>query len=183
MKPIIEHRKFENMEAYLAYEEKSEVRHEYYFENLIEKSGTTYKHNDLVFYLTAFFRFNLQKNKYRISSEQVKLYIASENIFFYPDVMVALQEEHAYYSTRPVLIAEVLSESTSKFDMFDKFIQYQKLETLQYYLLLEPEKILVIVYKKAPGEDWQTATYTSITDVIDLPGLQISIALKDIYQS
>ena len=34
MKPIIEHRKFENIEAYLAFEEKSEVRHEYYFENL-----------------------------------------------------------------------------------------------------------------------------------------------------
>lgn len=182
MKPIIEHRKFENIEAYLAFEEKSEVRHEYYLENLIEMSGTTYKHNDLVFYLTALFRFNLQKNEYRISSEQVKLYIAGENIFFYPDVMVALPEELPFYSTKPVLIAEVLSESTRKFDMVDKFIQYQKLVTLQYYLLVEPEKYLVIVYKKTTDNDWQSDTYTSITDVIDLPTLQIKIALKDIYQ-
>ena len=183
MRPITEHRKFESIEDYLAFEEKSELRHEYYFENLVEMSGTTYKHNDLVFYLTAFFRFNLQKQAYKISSEQVKLYIASENIFFYPDVMVALPEDQAYYSTRPILIAEVLSENTRKFDMFDKFIQYQKLETLQYYFLLEPEKHLVIVYKKTVDNDWQTDTYTSITDVIDLPTLQISIALKDIYQA
>lgn len=183
MKPLTEHRKFESIEAYLAFEEKSEVRHEYYLENLIEMSGTTYKHNDLVFYLAAFFRFNLQKNEYRISSEQVKLYIASENIFFYPDIMVALPEEQAYYSTKPVLIAEVLSESTRKFDMVDKFIQYQKLDTLQYYLLVEPEKYLVIVYKKTTDNDWQSDTYTSITDVIDLQTLQIKIALKDIYQA
>lgn len=38
MKPNTEHRKFESTEAYLASEEKSEVRHEYYFENLIEIS-------------------------------------------------------------------------------------------------------------------------------------------------
>lgn len=182
MKPIKEHKKFESIEDYLAFEEKSEVRHEYYFENLIEMSGTTYKHNDLVFYLTAFFRFNLQKNKCQISSGQIKLYIASENIFFYPDVMVALPENQEYYSTRPVLIAEVLSESTRNFDMVDKFIQYKKLETLQYYFLVEPEKHLVIVYKKTTGNEWQTDTYTSITDVIDLPTLQISISLKDIYQ-
>ena len=183
MKPITEHRKFESIEAYLAFEEKSEVRHEYYLENLIEMSGTTYKHNDLVFYLSAFFRFNLPKSEFKISSEQVKLYIASENIFFYPDVMVALPEEQQYYSTQPILIAEVLSESTRNFDMVDKFIQYKKLETLQYYFLLEPEKHLVIIHKKTPETGWQTETYTSIADIIELPALQISIALKDIYQA
>jgi Uma2 family endonuclease len=183
MKPLTEHRKFETIEEYLAFEEKSEVRHEYYLENLIEMSGTSYNHNNLVFYLSAFFRYNLQRLEYKISSEQVKLFIGSENIFFYPDVMVALPEEHQYYSTQPVLIAEVLSESTRKFDMIDKFIQYQKLDTLQYYLLVEPDKYLVILYKKAAEGDWQSNTFTAITDIIDLPKFNISIALKDIYEA
>lgn len=182
MKPFTEHSKFDSVEDYLAFEEKSEVRHEYHFENLIEKSGTTYRHNDLVFYLTAFFRFNLSKNDYRISSEQVKLQVASEKIFFYPDVMVALPEEQDCYSTKPIIIIEVLSESTRKFDMVDKFIQYQKLETLQYYLLVEPEKLLVIVHKKTADNEWQTDTYTSVTDTIELPTLQLRLSLKDIYQ-
>ncbi len=97
--------------------------------------------------------------------------------------MVALPEEHQYYSTQPVLIAEVLSESTRKFDMIDKFIQYQKLDTLQYYFLVEPDKYLVILYKKAVKEDWQSNTFTAITDTIDLPKFNISIALKDIYKA
>ena len=181
MKPVAEHRKFESIADYLAFEEKSEVRHEYYFENLIEMAGTSYKPNDLVFYLTAFFRFNLLKGSYKISSEQVKLFIQSENIFFYPDVMIALPEDQEYYSTTPILIAQVLSESTRKFDMVDKFIQYQKLETLQYYLLVEPDKHLVIVYKKDDDHEWQADSYTLLTDTIDLPKLPLRIALKDIY--
>ncbi len=183
MKPITEHRKFESIEEYLAFEEKSEVRHEYYLENLIEMSGTTKLHNQIVFYLTLLFRQSLLHKKYDISSEQVKAYIKSENIFFYPDVMIAHPEENEFYNSQPILIAEVLSESTRNFDMVDKFIQYKKLETLQYYFLVEPEKHLVIVHKKTADNNWQTGTYTAITDVIDLPVFQISIALKDIYQA
>ena len=132
-----------------------------------------------------FFIFKMlfkDKNE-RVFMEGFKAFIKNENIFFYPDLMISLPEQHKYYSTQPILIAEVLSEGTRNFDMVDKFIQYQKLETLQYYLLVEPEKHLVIIHKKTGDNDWQTDTYTSITDVIDLPALQISIALKDIYQA
>ncbi|MBC7890141.1 MAG: Uma2 family endonuclease [Ferruginibacter sp.] len=182
MKPITEHRKFESIEAYLAFEEKSEIRHEYYFENLVEMAGTTKQHNRIVFFLTLLFKQGLSDQAFEISSEQVKAFIESENIFFYPDVMVANPEENEFFNSQPILIAEVLSGNTRKFDMVDKFIQYQKLDTLQYYLLVEPEKHLVIVHKKNKAADWQTDTYTSLTDIIDLPALQISIALKDIYK-
>jgi hypothetical protein len=49
--------------------------------------------------------------------------------------------------------------------------------------LVEPDKYLVIMYKKTDEGDWQSNTYTAITDVIDLPKFNISIALKDIYQA
>jgi Uma2 family endonuclease len=183
MNPLTEHRKFETVEEYLAFEEKSEVRHEYYLENLIEMAGASFLHN-LISGNIFFIIKQLLKNKNeRVFIEGFKAFIKEQNIFFYPDVMVALPEEHQYYSTQPVLIAEVLSESTRKFDMIDKFIQYQKLDTLQYYLLVEPDKYLVILYKKAAEGDWQSSTFTAITDIIDLPKFNISIALKDIYQA
>ena len=55
MKRITEHKKFESIEEYLAFEEKSEVRHEYYFENLVEMAGSTKLHNQVVFFLTLLF--------------------------------------------------------------------------------------------------------------------------------
>ena len=183
MKPITEHRKFESVEAYLAFEEKSEVRHEYYLENLIEMAGASYLHNLINGNLFFIFKLLFKDKPERVFMEGFKAFIKAENIFFYPDLMVAVPEQYEYYCTQPVLIAEVLSESTRKFDMVDKFIQYQKLETLQYYILAEPEKHLLIIHKKTAENGWQTDTYTSLTDVIELPTLHISIALKDIYQA
>jgi Uma2 family endonuclease len=183
MKQTKEYRKFSSIEEYFAFEEQSEVRHEYYYENLIEMSGTTKQHNHLTFNLAFLLKQLLKPTNFDIFIENIKAYIQTENIFFYPDVMVCHPEDHQFYSTKPVLIAEVLSEGTRKFDMIDKFIQYQKMETLQYYFLVEPEKKLVIVYSKTEDNDWQSDTYTSINDIINLPKLEISIALKDIYQS
>lgn|GEM_PF-343313 len=183
MKPIKEHKKFESIEDYLAFEEKSEVRHEYYFENLIEMAGATYLHNLINGNLFFIFKMLLKDKSERVFMEGFKAFIKNENIFFYPDLMVSIPEEHEHYSTQPILIAEVLSESTRNFDMVDKFIQYKKLETIQYYLLVEPKKHLVIVNRKTTDNEWQTDIFTSITDVIELPSLQITIALKDIYQA
>ena len=183
MKPVTEHRKFEQIEDYLAFEEKSELRHEYYLENLIEMAGASYLHNLINGNLFFLFKLLFKDRYERVFMEGFKAFIKKENIFFYPDLMISKPEQYEFYSTQPLLITEVLSESTRNFDMTDKFIQYKKLDTLQYYLLVEPEKCLVIVHKKSAANEWQTNTYTSITDVIDLPALQISIALKDIYQA
>lgn len=182
MNPLTEHKKFDSIDAYLAFEEKSEVRHEYYFENLIEMAGATFLHNLINGNLFFIFKMLFKDKNEHVFMEGFKAFIKSDNIFFYPDLMISNPEQHEYYSTQPVLIAEVLSESTRKFDMVDKFIQYQKLETLRYYFLVEPDKHLVIVHKKTADNEWKTDTYTSITDIIDLPTLQITIALKDIYQ-
>ena len=45
MNPLTEHRKFKTVEEYLAFEEKSEVRHEYYLESLVEMAGASFLHN------------------------------------------------------------------------------------------------------------------------------------------
>lgn len=62
-------------------------------------------------------------------------------------------------------------------------MQYQKLNTFQYYLLVASEKQMIIKYKKTTDLDWQAFTYNNFSDIVDLPQLNIRIALKDIYQA
>ena len=86
-------------------------------------TGASFLHN-LISGNIFFILKQLLKNKNeRVFIKGFKAFIKEQNIFFYPDLMVALPEEHQYYSTQPVLIAQVLSESTRKFDMIDKFIE------------------------------------------------------------
>ncbi len=173
---------FISEEDYFLFEEKSEVRHELINGNLYEMSGISKYHNNVVLNLIMLFKTLLQKEKYMIAFESYKFKTPDRN-FLYPDVMVCERDPEKYYSEKPVLIAEVLSPSTRKFNLVDKFIQYQKAETLQYYLCIEPEKKVVIFYFKTEEGEWMTETFTNDDDVISLPHLTINITLKDIYQS
>ncbi|CAF1436145.1 unnamed protein product [Adineta steineri] len=80
--------------------------------------------------------------------------------FFYPDIIVCINNSERYYTNEPVLLVEILSETTRKFDLTDKFIQYQKIPTLQYYLCIEPEQQVIIFYFKTTSEEWMTETFT-----------------------
>ena len=80
------------------------------------------------------------------------------------------------------MIAEVLSESTRAKDLVDKFIQYRKIKTLDYYLVVEPEKYLVLCNFKKDKEEWDMISYTEPEEIIALPKLNISISMKDIYK-
>jgi Uma2 family endonuclease len=79
------------------------------------------------------------------------------------------------------LIAEVLSETARAKDTIDKFIQYRKIPTLNYYLLIEPEKPLVICYFKNENDEWDMNAYTQIEEIITLAKLSISLPLQNIY--
>ena len=74
-----------------------------------------------------------------------------EGYYTYPDVFVTGHPDdlqNKYIKQFPVLIVEVLSDSIRKYDSIDKFIQYQKITTLEYYLSVEPEIMYVNCCRK-----------------------------------
>jgi len=178
---FVEKDKLFSLEAYLAFEEASETRHELYQGNLIEMSGTTTIHNEIVGNIYMILRNFLKGTDWKVYSENIKIGIG-ENTFFYPDVIVSKPFENQYISRIPVLVVEVLSKSTRQFDLTDKFIQYRKIETLHYYLCVEPEQQVVIFFFKNENGEWLSETYTKDEDKIDLKLLNISFTLKDIYK-
>ena len=115
--------------------------------------------------------------------EGVKVKIPDELKYFYPDVFATKEitgTTKQYIKHEPEIIVEVLSETTRKYDMVDKFISYQKISSLQYYMLVEPEKILVQLFYKENG-DWEATSFTNVDDVIFLPALNMQLSLHHIY--
>ena len=93
-----------------------------------------------------------------------------------------IDRENKYIKQHPSLIVEVLSDSTRKYDTVDKFIQYQKIDSLQYYILVEPEVYSVHCFSKDEKGEWQAAIYTKLEEVIDLKLLSIQLPLQSIYK-
>jgi Uma2 family endonuclease len=173
--------KFASDEEYFLYEEKSELKHELINGNLYEMSGESIFHNSIAGNIYILMRMLLKKSTWIVFIENVKVRTPDKN-YFYPDIVVCEKNPQKYYSEKPILICEVLSETTRQYDLSDKFIQYRKIETLHYYLCVEPEQQVVIFFFKNENNEWLSETYTKDEDKIDLKLLNVSFTLKDIYK-
>ena len=85
------------------------------------------------------------------------------------------------YATDPVLVAEVLSPSTMRWDRGGKVEFYQSLASLQLILLVYQDEIRVEAWQRA-GEDWSPLVRKSRCEVIALPELGGELAVADIYE-
>ena len=174
-------KKFANDEEYFLYEERSELKHELINGNLYEMSGSSKYHHKISGILYLLVTSLLKNKEWEIYFEGFKVRTPDGN-YFYPDICVCHANAKRYYTDEPVLIIEVLSETTRKFDLTDKFIQYQKIPTFQYYMCVEAEQQVIIFYFKNNEGEWMTETFTKNESVIELPALNISFLVKDVYQ-
>src|SRR5256714_12000792 len=106
--------------------------------------------------------------------------------FFYPDVSVVCGEtqfadEERDVILNPILIVEVLSESTAAFDRGKKFQSYQQIEALQEYLLVSQDEYTVEHYLRRENNHWLYTKVTGLAEAISLPTLKCQLALSDIY--
>jgi len=176
-----------SVEEYIKLDETGMLRHEFYNGKLFDMPGETLLHNEVCIKLLMLLTSTLKVNGWKTYIESVKVKIENEEIYLYPDIVVTKPEQNIsstfekYIIYNPILIAEVLSDSTRKYDSTDKFIQYQKISTLHYYLLVEPEKHVVFFYEKNDNQEWTARTFTEMEEVISFPALQSQLTLADIY--
>jgi len=176
--------KIYTVDEYIQLDETSSIRHEFINGQLYDMSGNSDTHNEMVGNLYFLLRKLLSGSNNKIYFEQVKVKIQGEDYYTYPDVFItnhAVDLQNKYIKQFPVLIIEVLSNSTRKYDTIDKFIQYQKVETLEYYLLVEPELMYVNCFSKDDKGEWQSAIYNKPEDLVPLKILAIDLPLQGIY--
>ena len=130
-------------EQYLSYEEASPIKHEYRDGEVYAMAGASDAHVTIAGNIFAILRNHLRGSGCRIYISDMKARIDANNRFFYPDVMVTCDDRDqatATYKKFPCLIVEVLSASTEAYDRGDKFADYQSLESLQEYVLINPRR-------------------------------------------
>jgi Uma2 family endonuclease len=180
----IELNRIYTVQEYFLLEESSEIRHEFINGNLIEMSGASREHHFICQNILLALLATVKQLGYKVYMENMKVQIANENQFYYPDIFITKEPEtddNRYVQFQPDLIVEVLSNTTRTKDMVDKFIQYRKINTLSYYLVVEPEKCLVLCHTKNEVGEWDMTSFTKYEETIQLSTLNTAIAVKDIY--
>jgi Uma2 family endonuclease len=81
----------------------------------------------------------------------------------------------------PILIVEVLSESTGTRDRGEKFELYKQLESLREYVLVEQNAAQIYVFTKSAAGEWVYNVFTGMEASLRLNSLGIEIPLANIY--
>ncbi len=187
MIPVADIKKIYTLDEYIKLDEIGPEKHEFFDGKLIAMPGESLLHNQICLLIYRLIFHALSPNIFQTFVESVKVNIEGENKYVYPDITVIKEQPSTqlpykdYIIYQPLMIAEVLSDSTRKYDLTDKFILYQKITSLQYYLAIEPEKQLVLFYEKNDDGEWTAKTYTELTESILLPKLDLQLNLSAIY--
>ncbi|MGL5035934.1 MAG: Uma2 family endonuclease [Microcystaceae cyanobacterium] len=173
-------------EEYLAIEVESKTRNEYINGEIIPIAGGMPNHNRIVLNIASTFNFAFKKQPYEVFASDQRLWIPSQRIYTYPDVMVVsgdliLQEGRKDTITNPTLIIEVLSKSTVNYDQTEKFAFYRTIAAFQEYLLIDQYGYSVRHYIKMNPKKWEFQEYDSLEEQVDFRSVPSAIALTEIY--
>jgi Uma2 family endonuclease len=83
--------------------------------------------------------------------------------------------------TNPVMIAEVLSKSTSSNDRDQKFAAYRTIHTLEEYILIDQYTMHIEQYWKTDNNKWIFSEFTDENTSLNLASVSCQILLADIY--
>lgn len=175
-----------SFEEYLKIDEASEFRNEYYDGDIVAMAGSSKNHNIVSLNTSFALRSQIKLKGKRCSTfmSDIRVQAFSEKNYYYPDVVVSCDETDAKnpkWVSAPVLIVEVLSESTATKDMSTKLLSYFQIPSLQYYILIAQDAVTIHLYERTEM-GWEVKLFTDIKNEIVLPKMDISLFVKDLYE-
>jgi len=178
---LIQRQSYLTHEEYFALEQSEDQRYEYHAGEVFAMAGGTESHALISMNIGAALVNALRGKPCRVYGADMKLYVRDFDKFCYPDVQVLCEKgiRHGLYVENPVLVVEVLSDSTESYDRGRKFEQYRSIESLQYYLLVDQCRKHVELYERDSSQGW---LLTDLQDSIFFSYLDVSLDMDEIYR-
>jgi Uma2 family endonuclease len=173
-------------DAYLAWEAQRPEKHEFLAGEVFAMVGARREHVVVALNLAATFKQRLRGGPCQTYVSDLKLRVESVDAFFYPDVMVSCDpRDHTadQFIEHPILIVEVLSESTAAFDRGDKFAAYRALPSLQEYVLVDISSQRVESFRRTAGPDWLFHEHRPELGDCHFPALEVSVPFAEIFEN
>lgn len=174
---------FLSPEEYLEHEARSEIRHEYVSGILYAMSGVSEPHHLIAGNLFAALHSHLRGTECRayIADFKLRLQVQSDDLFYYPDVMVACGREgvEQYYLRYPKLVIEVLSPSTASIDRREKRLNYAQIPTMEEYVIASQKEPELFYHSRSEG--WRPRRLSGLDATLELHSIELALPLTEIY--
>ncbi len=149
---------------FIEWENAQTDKHEFVAGEVFAMVGARRVHVTVALNLAALLKSHLRGGPCRAFMADMKLAVRQAEAVFYPDVLVTCHPTDMTAETvmeHPKVIVEVLSDSTAAYDRGDKFARYRLIESLEEYVLIDPDRRRVEVFRRLPQGDWLLAASES----------------------
>ena len=173
---------FVPLEDYLAGEREVEIRSEYVDGLVYAMAGASETHNTIAMSFASAID-NALKDGCRVWQSDMKVVVKNkgQRFAYYPDIMAACGEntDDKYVRTNPVLIVEVLSDSTERTDLKEKFDNYTSIPSLLEYVVVAQDVPLVRLWRRRTS--WERETYRA-GEIFRLESVALDVSVEHIYR-
>jgi Uma2 family endonuclease len=173
---------------YLALEEDSLTKHEFYQGEIFAMAGGTIRHNDISGNIYHSLRNQLAGKNCRPYGSDQRIRVKKLNLYTYSDTVVICgpierDEADQQATTNPRVIFEVLSNSTENYDRGRKWEFYQQLDSLREYILVSQDEANVTRYYREERGAWHYMLIRGLDQALVLESLGCELSLKAIYDN
>lgn len=174
------------VEEYLALEQDSEIKHEYIDGELFAMAGASENHNLISLNIGSSLLGQLRGTPCRTYPGDMRVHVVSRR-YVYPDITIVCEppqfsEDKPPSLLNPLLVIEVLSESTTVRDRGEKAFYYRATESIQAYLLVEQNQPHIEQYVRQEDGSWRFTEVSALEDSIHLPTIDCTLQLAEVYE-
>lgn len=173
-------------QEYLEFERKSEEKHEYFNGEVFAMAGARRNHNKITTNFGGLIWQHLKGKSCESYSNDMRVFVPQTGLYTYPDLVVVCGEpqfQDDVFDTllNPILIIEVLSETTENYDRGKKFQHYRSVESLHEYVLVSTDEARIEKFEKTGDGFWFLSEAIGIDSEIELTSIECRIALAEVY--
>ena len=176
---------FISVNDYLTGEQISDTKHEYLGGTVHAMAGATIRHNNIAGSCFASLHASLKGKSCQPfnSDTKVRIEFPDHTRFYYPDAMVVCQSnpDTDHFQNQPVVIVEVLSDSTRRADLGEKRDAYLTIPSLKVLLFVEPDSPTVTLYRRLPEGGFASERHSGLDAIIELAEIGAHLSLADLY--
>lgn len=171
---------------YLVLEATGDARHEWFDGVVYAMAGGTLDHSALCASIITALSVALTAKPCRVFTSDARVRVKTTGLATYPDASVACgraerDPDDAHALVNPVVLVEVLSESTEDWDRGGKFAHYRRIPSLRDYLIVAQGDALIEHHSRNDDGSW-TMRELRAGDVVSLTGVAATIAVDDVYR-
>lgn len=169
---------------FLAWEHEQLEKHEFWQGEVFAMTGARQAHVMVAGNVFALLKSHLRGKPCRAYISDMQLEVEAADAVYYPDVVVSCDPADLLAERvlrRPTVVIEVLSDSTAAYDRGVKFAAYRKLSSLKEYVLIDPERRTLEIFRRTEQDDWLLVTRDAARGLV-LPSLAFEAGLDAVFE-